>query len=235
VKGLINQRFLRQTRFDSASPAGAAVVAHEIRTGGSYEIAVARKKDVLARLPFGVPDPAAPPGPQASALGSGSAVRRALSVDLAKLTRAGTPPELPSVVAGGWVSFTSSQPLLDHHILLRRLEKSRDNGDDLDSRRLGDRSLFGLTLIRPGRYSLVNAIGKASAEIVVAYPTLGDAPYRPPEPLEIVVGDEGFGAETFALSPAQGIVFRFRTESRIRIELVEPDDGPSAPRTRKRA
>ena len=30
----------------------------------------------------------------------------------------------------------------------------------------------------------------------------------------------------FTISPAQGIIFRLSTQSRIQLELVEPDDGP---------
>jgi hypothetical protein len=69
----------------------------------------------------------------------------------------------------------------------------------------------------------------------VTYPTAGKTPYRPPEPLEIQSTDEGFGASTFTISPAQGIVFRFATESRILLELVEPNDGPNADQRRSKA
>jgi hypothetical protein len=232
VKAFINQRFLRQTEFDSASPAGSAVTAHEIGKEGSYELAVAHHDRLLVRLPFGVEPP---PDDKRSAAkqscGAEDAPRRSLSVDLAKVTRAGAPPDLASLSGAGWVSFTSSQPMRGHHIVLRRMEEGGEAQDEFDSRRLDDRSLFGLTLVRPGRYSLVNAIDGAKAEIVVAYPQVGKTAYRPPEPLQIVVTADGFGERSFPLMPAQGIVFRFRTETRIQIELVEPDDGPGRGRS----
>jgi hypothetical protein len=55
---------------------------------------------------------------------------------------------------------------------------------------------------------------------------VGKTPYRPPEPLQVEVTKDGFGKDSFPLSPGQGMVFRFATESRIQIRLVEPDDGP---------
>ena len=226
MKAFINQRFLKQTRFDSAAPSGSAVVAYELQKGGSYEIAVARDDRLLARVPFGVVpgretgDPSAARPHCAPAPG----LQGSLSVDLAKLAGASAAPALPSLASAGWVSFTSSQPLLDHHVLVRRVENGEAQ-DEFDSRRLDARSVFGLTLIRPGRYSLANTIDGAQAEIVVDYPKVGKTPYRPPEPLEVTVTDQGFGERSFRLSPAQGMVFRFRVEGRIQIELVEPDDG----------
>jgi hypothetical protein len=229
VKAFINQRFLNQTHFDSAAPAGSAVVAHELQRHGTYELALAHQGKPFVRLPFSVGPEPAPRGDEAAPAGlPESEVRRAVSVDLFKLARAGaTLPELPGLATAGWLSFTSAQPLPDHHIVLRAAEGGED---EFDSRKLGERSRFALTLIRPGRYSLQNTLGDTKAEIVVSYPQVGKTPYRPPEPLQVEVTKEGFGQSSFPLSPGQGIVFRFATESRIQIELVEPDDGPSAPR-----
>jgi hypothetical protein len=108
-------------------------------------------------------------------------------------------------------------------------------GDDLDTRRLGPRSLFAVTLVRPGRYRLVNALTGSEADVVVTYPKVGRTPYRPPAPLEIRCTAEGFGASRFTVSPAQGIIFRLATESRIQLDLVEPDDGPGGERPRPKA
>jgi len=91
-------------------------------------------------------------------------------------------------------------------------------------------AVFGLTLIRPGRYALQNTIARTKAEIVVTYPKVGKTPYRPADPLQVEATKDGFGEPTFTLGPGQGMVFRFRTESRIQIDLVEPDDGPKRDR-----
>jgi len=229
VKAYINTRFLNQTEFDSAAPWGSAVVAVELQKPGTYELAVARKGKPFVRLPFAVGREPAPRGEAAAPTGAPEQdLRRAVSVDLFKLARASaTLPELPSLAGRGWISFTSAQPLPDHHIALRA---TGGRTDEFDSRKLGERSVFGLTLIRPGRYSLQNAVDGKQAEIVVAYPKVGKTPYRPPEPLQVQVTTEGFGKDSFPLSPGQGMVFRFATESRIQIQLVEPDDGPGGDR-----
>jgi hypothetical protein len=263
MDAILNPSFLRQTRFDSASPAGAAVVVPRFDAEGEFDLAVARGDEMLRRVrvnvggpskggvrgggggaddgpgghrapeghasPGGREDPGAgrdplapePPSadrPDAPALG-------AVALDVAKLLLGGTErPEVGDLPSGGYLSITSSQPIPDHHLLVR----AGDDGEDvLDTRRLGPRSMFAVTLVRPGRYALRNAITGAEATVVVTYPRVGDTPYRPPDPLEIQSGEQGFGASTFTISPAQGIVFRFAVESRIQLDLVEPDDGPS--------
>jgi hypothetical protein len=228
MKAFINTRFLNQTEFDSAAPWGSAVVAVELEKHGTYELAVARKGKPIIRLPFAVgPEPC----DEEAAPTTGAPeqdLRRAVSVDLFKLARASaTLPELPSLAGRGWLSFTSAQPLPDHHVALRA---TGGRTDEFDSRKLGARAVFGLTLIRPGRYSLQNAVDGKQAEIVVAYPKMGKTAYRPPDPLQVQVTTEGFGKDSFALSPGQGMVFRFATESRIRVALVEADDGPGGDR-----
>jgi hypothetical protein len=231
VTAFINTRFLNQTKFDSAAPTGTAVVAHELKAGDSYELAVQRRDQVLNRVPMTVmpmPDAQAMAAATPGAERAEPVPRVPTSFDLSKLARTGrAAPEDTSVAVGGWVSFSSSQDMAGHHVMVRRMKDAQTRGETVfDSRRLDDRSVYALTLLQPGRYSLKNAIDGKKAEIVVSYPQVGDAPYRPPEPLQIQVTKEGFGSKRIQLSPAQGIIFRFQTKSRIEIELVEPDKGP---------
>jgi hypothetical protein len=157
----------------------------------------------------------------------------AITLDMATLLRPGTDgPTVGDLPSRGYLSITSSQPLPEHHVVV---SAGADGADVLDTRRLGPRSLFAVTLARPGRYRLVNGITGSEADVVVTYPTVGSTPYRPPAPLEVRCTPEGFGASRFTISPAQGIIFRLATESRIQLELVEPDDGPGKGRPRPKA
>jgi hypothetical protein len=103
-----------------------------------------------------------------------------------------------------------------------------------DSRKLQNGDIFAVTLLRPGRYSLTNSLGSTAGaavqgEIRVAYPVIGDQPYRPPEPLQVQVGAGGFQPNSIQLQPVQGLIFHIGdVAARIQIELVEPDDGPPA-------
>ena len=101
-----------------------------------------------------------------------------------------------------------------------------------DSTRLEGDDLFAVTLIRPGTYSVRNVAGDARGDIVVGYPKVGKEPHRPDEPVEVVCTENAFRPARLKLQAAQGQLYRFRTPSRIAIDLVEPDDGPKTPRAK---
>jgi hypothetical protein len=255
---VLDQRFLRQTRFDSALPAGTGVVVHRFARDGEFQLHVRRGEETVQRVrvnvgrgpggrddddsggkhggprqgrPAGAADPLAAEPPPAG--GTEAPTARVVALDVTTLLRpSAQPPALDDLPSRGYLSITSSQPMAEHHIVVGTGDKA---DDVLDTRRLGSRSLFAVTLIRPGRYRLVNAVTGSEAAVVVTYPQLGKTPYRPPAALEIQCTADGFGAREFRISPAQGIVFRFATESRIQLELVEPDDGPEGGQPRPKA
>ncbi len=98
-----------------------------------------------------------------------------------------------------------------------------------DSRRLQPGDIFSAILIRPGRYSIRNALSDAKGEVTVSYPGSEprNAPYRPPAPETVELGDTIEPAR-IALKPMQGLNFNVRSEARIVIDLEEADDGPNA-------
>jgi hypothetical protein len=96
-----------------------------------------------------------------------------------------------------------------------------------DSRTLQDGDLFSGALLRPGTYAIHNVVSKARGEVVVSYPEIGGkAPYRPGGPVRIQAVEERLEPARIQITPGQGLVFECRTASRIRIELLRPDDGP---------
>ena len=95
-----------------------------------------------------------------------------------------------------------------------------------DSRELGDNDIFVANIIRPGTYSLSNALSNAKSKIVVAYPQAGKVRYTPPKALSIEFG-QTFKQDVINLEPAQGQIYRIKYKSRIKIELIKADDGPS--------
>jgi plastocyanin len=225
VNAIINQLFLTQTSFDSASPGGSAVLVRQFEREGDYEIELARDDKRVAAKPLVV---GRAHGAERAARASEDEAPQTMALDIAALLRpSATAPEASRIAPGTHVSFTAPRPS-GHYVLVK--SATADGGEEFDSRKLDSSCVFAATLVRPGTYSLTNAITGARGRIVVTYPQVGSAPYRPPAPLSVQCTQDGFGAEELTLSPGQGIIFRFATESRVQIELVEPDDGPAAPK-----
>jgi hypothetical protein len=96
-----------------------------------------------------------------------------------------------------------------------------------DTRRLHPGDIFAGVLMRPGRYSLRNELSKAPpTEITVPYPTVGKSAYQPPAPLDIDCG-KAIKPRKLRLQPLQGLNVHIVDPARVRIELVEPNDGPA--------
>jgi hypothetical protein len=225
----INRALIEQTSFDSATPTGTAIVVHQFEQVGEYNISVTRDDQVIDRLRLNVPGPRGPAEseaqtvqPPAEQAQPGSAV----SVDLASIAATAEADRRLAVAPGGYVAFSAPPGAPPLSATVARADA--ESGDvEFDSRRLGPGDLFAVTLIRPGRYTASNTATGNSLEIQVMYPQVGTTPYRPPDPVNIECRADGFSAEQVSLGPAQGIIFHISTETRIQIELTEPDDGPS--------
>ena len=129
----------------------------------------------------------------------------------------------------GYVVFRVSGGAGGYNVHVRKAAEA-DDTPIFDSRKLGNGAIFSGTLLRPGTYAVTNALGQGRAEVAVAYPVRGKTAYRPPEPVHVRVTEKGFEPGVLALKPAQGMIFECAAPSRIRIELVKPDDGPSRKR-----
>lgn len=110
-----------------------------------------------------------------------------------------------------------------------RIEKAEKNNTKkpFDTRELNEGDFFSAILLRPGTYSVTNLNTKAKGEILVGYPKIGKQPYRPPDPIRLQNTENSIEPPVIKLKPAQGLIFQFKTISRIKIELVKADDGPT--------
>jgi hypothetical protein len=109
-----------------------------------------------------------------------------------------------------------------------------------NSRQLEEGDVFAATVLRPGRYNVMNSLTNASASLDVAYPGRpGPGGDKPQQPVQVTVG-AGFSPAEIVVQAAQGQVYTTNTPSRILIELVEPydrssrDDRPRYRRTVRR-
>ena len=133
------------------------------------------------------------------------------------------------VAQEGYVLFSNAEQAAGYAVTVTRPEEPEGA---FDTRELGGDDLFSVTMVRPGTYSVSNTLAGTEGSVTVAYPTVGDTPYRPPEPVSVVCRADGFDPPAVDLQPAQGVIFRFEVPSRIVIALAEPDDGPAPLRSR---
>jgi len=99
-----------------------------------------------------------------------------------------------------------------------------------DSRELGESDMLAVVLLRPGTYSVTNTLTAAKAELKVTYP---EKIARFAEPVKAHCTKDAITPGAIKVQPTQGLVFSFETPSRIKIELVTPEDRPRPPRSPK--
>ena len=219
MKPSINQQWLHLTSFDSSAPSGGATVLHRFGTPGEYRVMFRQGEATLGQALLAVANDTPSKGAPAAHV-SFDLTRLAYPKNLANGT---AQREYLAVTPDGYVSFTDSGKLKPFAVVV---ESMSDKAAGFDSRRLGRGDLFALTLFRPGQYRVVNELAHYEGQITVAYPVIGDQPYRPPEPLSVECADKGFQPQVIELKPAQGLIFRINTGARIKIDLTHPDDGP---------
>lgn len=246
---LANRAVLEQTSFDSAMPAGTAVLVHRFERPGRYAVALSPDGlQVVETKTLFVGAEADEPGDEAQVAATkgqprarriepprpnlaGAALPQAIALDLSRsphLVNAAAPLDVNDAAVlqeGGFATFTAPAGQA-HRVMVNRVGREGELEKEFDSTRLGPADVFAITLFRPGTYSITNAFGGHQARLVVTYPQVGREPYRPAEPVTVHSREGGFEPAVTTIGPGQGVIFEVESESRITVDLVEPDDGP---------
>lgn len=213
MKAFVNHTLISRTSVDSGSITPHGMVIHQLREPGEYQ----------GTLLLG----------DAPAAGFTISVEREVEaqqvdIDLFALHHgaAGTHEGASrfTVRPEGYAVFYVSQGRGGYAVVMRRQGEERRRESAFDSRRLSEGDLFAVTLLRPGTYSVRNTEGRGQARIVVAYPERGNAPYTPPDAVQVRCSREGFKPRQIEVRSAQGQVYSFDTPSRLQFELQEPED-----------
>ena len=227
LKTTLDPNLYTQIGLDSGSLTMLGTIVHQLGEPGEYRGALHLGADVKAVF-FITAD-------------SNSPVAQ-VTVDLAGLEKqqAGGVPEAPEACCNagskdgkqyavnprGYVLFHVSGGEGGYYVHLRRIDAA-ESDKGYDTRTLKDGDVFTAMILRPGTYSIVNALTKARTEAVVHYPKIGDKAYEVPAPLRIDCTAKGFDHQgRIDLGVGQGMIFRASATSRIEIRLEKPDDGP---------
>ena len=216
----IDPYFFLQTGLDSGALTMLGVVVHQLEEPGEYRGSVSGGDGPQAEF-FVTADP-------------DSAVAQA-TIDLATVgrERGEKCEQRVTVHPKGYVVLRVSGGTGGHRVHLRRNDEDRERRA-YDTAELQPGDTFSGVVLRPGRYSMANVLSGARGELTVRYPEVGKEAFRPPAPVEAEVG-ESISPERIELWPTQGINFHVVAPARVRIELLEPDDGPGPRATRRRA
>ena len=231
VKTMINRFMFSQVNFDSGSLCVLASVVHKFPEAGKYHGAILRGADVVGRFSIVV-------GEQPTPTATSPAEQQSVRIDLRQLDLP-VSKHLESQTCncfvlkpGGYAVFYVSTGAGGYAVEIRKTGKECGGAKVFDSRELKEEDMFTATVIRPGTYSIANVSTKAKGELVVAYQEIGKIP-RQPEAVAIECTENALTPNKIRINPTQTLVFRFKTPSRIKIELIKPEDRPrpSAPAT----
>lgn len=215
-----------QTDLDSGALTQLGVVVHSFREPGEYRGVVRRGTEPEAAFYISAD--------------SSSAVAQ-VNIDLAALGQSGGEPSGCGCVGEpnrfvvhpkGHAVFHVSGGAGGYNVHIRKAEEDPST-PIFDSCELNEGDVFSVAILRPGAYAVSNLLTKARARVVVSYPVAGKTAYRPPAPVVVECERRGIRPDGVELQPGQGLNFHFQTKSRIRIELIEPDDGPARQRQRR--
>jgi hypothetical protein len=132
------------------------------------------------------------------------------------------------VVVEGYALFYISRGSGGYYLKIYKAgDKGSGGGETLppifDSQNLGNTDFFTATILRPGTYTVTDIISGGKANLTVLYPQIGKIPKRP-EPLKIKCTKNIMIPSDIRIHPTQSLVFSFEAKSRIKIELVKPED-----------
>ena len=233
MKTRINRNFITQTNSDNASLTSMTTVVHKFPEPGEFEGVIHFRGSPVCSFRVGVAKP--------STGGAGSSsVSTKVEIDVRALYLArGTETEEAryALEAGGYAVFrVPAGTPGGYSVEIRQSVEGREGPRVFNSRELNVDDIFAVVMIRPGKYKIQCTTGgshETEAELTVSYP---DKALAPLSPVKVDCGKDGITVGQVVVHPMQGLVFSFGAPSRIRVELVTPDDRPRAtvpkPKTR---
>ena len=222
----LDRNYFEQIGLDSGALTLLGVIVHSLKEPGEYRGTV--RRDKLPEASFYI------------SADSNSPVAQ-VTIDLASLSPGPEDEKTDCckeedknrfvVNPKGYALFRVSRGSGGYNVHIRRAAEDPKTAV-YDSSQLEDGDVFSAIIVRPGRYSFKNLVTRGEGEIVVSYPVIGKTAYRPPAPVSVECIREGFKPARVELQPGQGLNCQIRVPSRIKIELVKPDDGPREERER---
>jgi hypothetical protein len=219
---MINRFIISQTNLDSGSLTVLATVVHRFTKAGQYYGTIIKGEEIAGRFNICVCE--CPPDQTKN-------LPQSVKIDLKSLDI----PESQQIAAqsgkcyllnpNGYASFFVSTGRGGYAVEIQKAGLESTGTKEFDSRELKEEDLFVATVLRPGTYVITNTARatKTMAELKVNYPEIGKTP-RHSEPAKVECTKEAMIPALIKINPAQPLIFNFKAQSRIKLELVIPED-----------
>jgi hypothetical protein len=206
MKAKINQKLFNESRFDSGELSVLTMTVHQFNIPGFYQAVVQRQGLEVSKFYFTVAE---------------NSPAMELHIDLSEVARRVYTVQNNSmkiVSPKGYVLFYSSYDY-GYTVLV-----SDRNGDRVfDSTKLGEGDIFSLSLLTPGRYSILNGLESVSGEIIVNPIPESIKNFDPASQLNIDVSQDKYTPEQVEIISGQGLVFHIKTSDvRVIIQKNQP-------------
>lgn len=210
MKAMINRHMFTQGNVDSGSITMMSTIVHKFSEPGEYKGNVIKGRNIVGHFTIIVGKKETPGLPTQAQIDLRQVEAPTARADGALANRF-------SVGADGYAVFKVAAGAGGYAV-----EVYKDGSKVFDSCELQGDDLYYVMVLRPGTYSVTNAVTNARAELTVAYPEKGMA--RNAEPVRIECGKGGITPERISVKPMQGMVFSCKAPTRIKIDLVRPED-----------
>jgi len=218
----INRELFSQVNTDSGSLSMMSSIVHRFSEPGEYEGIVMKGTGGLITRRFTISVTGEAPVAQVASRAQIPPVQQGqIRIDLKH-----TMPDHFVLNAGGYAVFYVSAGIGGYFVQVSKHGKDGSQIGVFDSRELKDVDKLSVTVIRPGTYSVTNTQTNAKAELVVNYPEPGKT-QRNAAPVRVECTSNQIVPDRIRIDPGQGLVFTFKTPSRIKIDLVKPEDRMS--------
>lgn len=212
---MINRFIFSQANVDSGSLTVLASVVHRFSESGAYFGKIRRGENEVGQFKIIV--------------GESPSMQSSVKIDLKTLEdplsdqSKNAECSCFALSAGGYALFFVSTGAGGYSV---EITKSENEGKKVfDSRELTGQDMFVASLLRPGMYRITNTLTNAEAELKIVYPQIGKTP-RHSQSVQVECTEKAISPAKISVNPGQGVIFSFKVPSRIKVELVAPEDKP---------
>ena len=136
------------------------------------------------------------------------------------------------VKTGGYIVFHLSNGAGGYAVELRKTGRESKGKIVFDSRKLNENDLFVATPLRPGTYDITNVETKKKAELVVAYPEIGQIP-KQPQATKVECNQNAIIPKKIKINPTESLLFSFNGTFKNQNRSRQTGRSPTSCRAKK--